>query len=202
MCANRGQLDGRHASPSPIRSKPVQTTLTAARTTCSRGTSGWSLHQIASPASPERRISAAITSATGSSVPAISSALGSCPSSAPSSSCAPPRTLLLHSGGVGVAGRLAEVHPRDVGMVLHVLRPRVDRARDPDGGGLVGQQVLAPHRQQLVARALVQVAMQRELRREVVVEHRRGHARAPADLVDRRAAVAALGEDLGLLPAR
>jgi hypothetical protein len=57
--------------------------------------------------------------------------------------------------------------------------------------------VLAPQLQQLVARALEQPAVQVELGGEVVVEHRGRHARAPRDLLHRRAAVAALGEDLG-----
>ena len=38
--------------PALTRSRPIQSTLTAVATICSRGTSGWSLHQIASPARP------------------------------------------------------------------------------------------------------------------------------------------------------
>ena len=45
--------------------------------------------------------------------------------------------------------------------------------------------------------ALEEPPVEFELRREVVVEHGRGDARAPADLVDRRTLVPALGEHLG-----
>ena len=62
--------------------------------------------------------------------------------------------------------------------------------------GLVAGELLAPHRQQLVAGALEQPRVQVELGGEVVVDHGRRHAGAAGDLVDRRAAVAALGEHL------
>lgn len=58
---------------------------------------------------------------------------------------------------------------------------------------LVDEQVLAPHLEQLVARALQQAAVELELGREVVVEDGGGHAGPCGDLVDRRAAVAVLG---------
>src|SRR5215216_5923984 len=101
-----------------------------------------------------------------------------------------------------------------VGGAREVLRARLageDAAeRDPRlgldlavrrlGAGIAGrlaEQVLAPRLQQLVARTLEQTPVQVDLRREVVVQDRRRHAGPRRDLVDRRAAVTALGEHLG-----
>ena len=52
--------DSPQLSPTALP-KPFQSTPTAVRTICSRGTCGCSLHHIASPVSPERTISAAIS---------------------------------------------------------------------------------------------------------------------------------------------
>ena len=52
--------DSPELSPTALP-KPFQSTPTAVRTICSRGTCGCSLHHIASPVSPERTISAAIS---------------------------------------------------------------------------------------------------------------------------------------------
>ena len=81
-------------------------------------------------------------------------------------------------------------------MLLDVARPGVERARHAHLGRLVAAELLAPHRQQLVAGALEQPPVQVELRVEVVVDHRRRDARAARDLVHARAVVAALGEHL------
>ena len=86
--------------------------------------------------------------------------------------------------------------------LLDVARPGLDRARDRTLGRLVAGEVLAPHREQLVAGALQQPPVELELGGEVVVDDRRRDAGAPRDLVDRRAAVAALGEHLRRARAR
>ena len=80
---------------------------------------------------------------------------------------------------------------------LHVARPGVERPRHAHLGRLVAGQLLAPHREQLVAGALEQAPVEVELRVEVVVDHGRRDARAPGDLVHARALVTALGEHLG-----
>ena len=105
--------------------------------------------------------------------------------------------LAVHGLGVGVAGRLAEQHLPRVRVGLDVAGPGVDGARDARLRRLVGEQMLAPDGDELVAMALEQPAVQVELGREVVIDDRRRHTGTARDLVDRRAAVSALGEHLG-----
>src|SRR5215207_9689673 len=84
--------------------------------------------------------------------------------------------LAVRRLGAGIAGRLAEEHPRGLAVLLDVACPRVECARHPDLRTLVAEQVLAPRLQQLVARTLEQTPVQVDLRREVVVQDRRRHA--------------------------
>jgi hypothetical protein len=79
-------------------------------------------------------------------------------------------------------------------MLLDVPSPGVERARDPLLRGLVSDEMLAPHAQQLIARALQQPLVQVELGGEVVVHDRRRDARAARDLIHGGAVVAALRE--------
>ena len=84
---------------------------------------------------------------------------------------------------------------------MDVAGPGVECARDPLGRRLLAGQLFGPHGDQLVAGALEQPLVQRELGREVVIDHRRGDAGAAGDLVHPGAVVAAFGEHLqcGLL---
>ena len=63
------------------------------------------------------------------------------------------------------------------------------------GGRILADEVLAPDLPQLGEVALQQAAVEVLLGGEVVVDDRRRHPRAPGDLVDRGALVAALGEE-------
>ena len=117
-------------SPRRARSSPIQTALTAVATIRSRGTSGWSCHQIASPASPARRTSADISSSSG-----LERAGDVLSPRLSGENCSERRARLLldlavDRGGLDVAGRLEEEHPRRVGVLLDVALPT---RREPVG---------------------------------------------------------------------
>ena len=82
-------------------------------------------------------------------------------------------------------------------MRLEVGEPRVERTRHALGHRVVAGQVLAPDLAQPGVVALEQVHVEVLLGGEVVVDDRGRDARPAGDLVHRRAAIAALGEDLG-----
>jgi hypothetical protein len=77
------------------------------------------------------------------------------------------------------------------------VKPRVEGAGHPVLERIVAGQVLAPHLAQFGVVAFEQPQVELLLRGEVVVDDRRRDTRAGGDLVHGRAAIAALGEDLG-----
>lgn len=104
--------------------------------------------------------------------------------------------LFVESQDLRFPGRFLEVHPHRVRMVPDVAGPGIDGAWDADLGGVIGGEVLAPRRQQLVPGALEQAPMNRLLGFEVVVQDRGRDTGPASDFVDRRAVIAALGEDI------
>ena len=100
-------------------------------------------------------------------------------------------------GHLGIAGGVGEEQPRGIRVRLQVGEPRVERARHALLERVVAGQVLAPHLAQGGVMALEQLHVEVLLGGEVVVDDRGRDARSSRDLVHRRAAIAALGEDLG-----
>ena len=105
--------------------------------------------------------------------------------------------LAVAGRDLGVAGGVGEEQARRVRVGSQVGKPRVEGARHALLERVVAGQVLAPDLAQAGVVALEQVQVEVLLGGEVVVDDRRRDARAPRDLVHRRAAVAALGEHLG-----
>src|SRR6476646_5517886 len=93
-------------------------------------------------------------------------------------------------------GAVAEEHAAGERVLLDVGEPSVEGRRYAPLERPLADEVLAPHLAQLGEVALEQLTVEVALGVEVFVDDRRRDAGAPGDLLDRGAAVAALGEQL------
>ena len=105
--------------------------------------------------------------------------------------------LAVARGDLGVAGGVGEEQPRRVRVRPPGTQTTRRRRAPCVPQRVVAGQVLAPDLAQAGVVALEQVHVEVLLGGEVVVDDRRRDARPRGDLVHRRAAIAALGEDLG-----